>query len=147
MAIWSWETWRPHSALAASGIPAGATILGVDGHSLEDLSPGELRARFRDHPLAAGQVLDYRTADGQRGQSRLGDRLSFVQDVKLLGVKFHDLTDKQLDAEIEVAVRAPPAGEYRISDAEGHASLGDWRKLDRNSIGLLAAAPPETHRG
>ncbi len=126
----------PDSALALAGIAPGSVVTGVNGTKLEGLAPDELAKYFATHPVVAGDELAFRTPAGKTGQAVLGDRFEAVQDVKLVGVEFNDVSAKDFAAALRLAVRE--SGEYRISDAQGKP-LSDWQKLDAGATALLPA--------
>ncbi len=123
-----------------AGLAPGTVVTGINGTKLEGLAPDKLAEYFAQHPVVAGDQLQFRSPSGKAGQVALGDRFQAVQDVRLLGVEFSDVSVKDFAPALRVAVRE--AGEYRISDGQGK-SLGQWQKLDAGSSALLAAGKIE----
>ena len=126
----------PDSALAVAGLAPGTVVTGVNGTKLEGLAPEKLSEYFAEHPVVAGDELQFRTPAGKTGQATLGDRFQAVQDVRLLGVEFSDVAAKDFAPTLRVAVRE--AGEYRITDGQSKP-LGEWQKLEAGSVGSLPA--------
>ena len=126
----------PDSALAVAGLAPGSIVTGINGTKLEGLAPDELGKYFAGHPVVAGDELAFRTPEGKAGLATLGDRFQAVQDVRLVGVDFSDVSAKDFAAGLRVAVRE--RGEYRISDGQGKP-LSEWQKLDPGSTALLQA--------
>jgi|GEM_PF-1288113 len=123
----------PFAPLAAH---QGDLITEVNGVSLVGLSPDQLAAYFREHPVVPGDVLRYQGADGVVGAILPGVDVGAVPDFKQLDVAVQNVSAQTFDTELRVYLRQP--GEYRLTDAAG-AVLCDWAAFASDATPLFVA--------
>lgn len=123
----------PFAPLAAH---QGDLITEVNGVSLVGMSPEELAAYFRDHPVLPGDVLRYQGADGLLGATLLGVDVGAVPDFKQLDVAARNVSAERFDAELRLYLRQP--GDYRLVDAAGTV-LSDWAPFPSDATPLMVA--------
>ena len=130
----------PFGVLGA--VPEGAVITGVNGNDLTVLDAGGVRTYFSDNPLALGDVVDYRLADGTLSSMTLGAGLGAIQDVKLINVASLNLTPTEFNADVQLLLRQQ--AEYRLSDADGNP-LSEWERYGPNqNINITSSAIART---
>jgi hypothetical protein len=123
----------PFAPLAAH---QGDLITEVNGISLVGMSPEELAAYFRDHPVLPGDVLRYQGADGLLGATLLGVDVGAVPDFKQIDVAARNVSAESFDAELRLYLRQP--GDYRLVDAAGTV-LCDWSPFPSDATPLMVA--------
>jgi hypothetical protein len=122
----------PFAPLAAH---QGDLITEINGFSLAGLTPDELAAYFREHPVVPGDVLRYQGADGVVG-AILPGVVGAVPDFKQIDVAVENVTTQSFDAELRVYLRQP--GDYRLADAAGTV-LCDWAPFTSDATPLFVA--------
>ena len=123
----------PFAPLAAH---QGDLVTEVNGVSLVGMSPDELAAYFREHPVVPGDVLRYQGADGVVGAMLLGVDVGAVPDFKQIDVAAKNVSAQNFDAELRVYLRQP--GDYRLADAAGTV-LCDWAPFASDATPLFVA--------
>ncbi len=123
----------PFAPLAAY---QGDLVTEVNGMSLVGMSPDELAAYFREHPVVPGDVLRYQGADGVLGATLLGVDVGAVPDFKQIDVAAKNVSAQNFDAELRVYLRQP--GDYRLADAAGTV-LCDWAPFASDATPLFVA--------
>ncbi len=123
----------PFAPLAAY---QGRLVTEVNGVSLVGLSPDELTAYFRDHPVLPGDVLRYEGSDGTLGAALLGVDVGAVPDFKQIDVAARNVSENSFDAELRLYLRQP--GDYRLVDAAG-TTLSDWTPYPADATPLIVA--------
>lgn len=121
----------PFAPLAAY---QGNLLTEVNGVSLVGLSPDELAAYFREHPVVPGDVIRYQGDDGVLGATLLGVDLDAVPDFKQIDVAAKNLSAERFDAELRLYLRQP--GDYRLVDAAGTV-LCDWASFPADATPLM----------
>ena len=123
----------PFAPLAAY---QGDLLTEVNGVSLVGMSPDELAAYFREHPVVPGDVLRYQGDDGVLGATLLGVDVGAVPDFKQIDVAAKNVSAQNFDAELRVYLRQP--GDYRLTDAAGTV-LCDWAPFTSDATPLFVA--------
>lgn len=123
----------PFSPLAAY---QGNLLTEVNGVSLVGMSPDELAAYFREHPVVPGDVIRYQGDDGVIGATLLGVDVGAVPDFKQIDVAAKNVAADKFDAELRLYLRQP--GEYRLTDAAG-TTLCDWAPFPADATPLMVA--------
>lgn len=123
---------NPFSPLAAR---QGDLLTEVNGVSLVGMSPDELEAYFREHPVVPGDVIRYQGDDGVIGATMLGV-VGAVPDFKQIDVEAKDVSAEKFDAELRLYLRQP--GDYRLTDAAGKV-LCDWAPFSADATPLMVA--------
>jgi hypothetical protein len=141
--------WPVGSVLHGSKVLPGSTILGVNGTSYVRPDVVAVGRHFTDHPLAVGDVVDYRTPQGTVAQTVLGNAtddgtaapgVAALCDVKLLGVRA--LQPSAYEFQPAVHVEVAQRGDYRLVDPQGKP-LGAWSELGPHTTAeLIGSAVP-----
>ncbi|NLF69536.1 MAG: hypothetical protein GX575_10845 [Candidatus Anammoximicrobium sp.] len=122
----------PFAPLAAY---QGSLLTEVNGVSLVGMSPDELAAYFREHPVVPGDVIRYQGGDGIAGATLLGVDVGAVPDFKQIDVEAKNISAERFDAELRLYLRQP--GDYRLVDAAGTV-LCDWASFPADATPLMA---------
>jgi len=121
----------PFAPLAAY---QGSLLTEVNGVSLVGMTPDELAAYFREHPVVPGDVIRYQGEDGLLGATLLGVDVDAVPDFKQIDVAAKNISAEKFDAELRLYLRQP--GDYRLVDAAGTV-LCDWASFPPDATPLM----------